>query len=156
MSETKNGVPQYVLGFAFNPEQSRVALIKKNRPEWQAGILNGIGGHIEPGEEPHDAMVREFREEAGVYVPREYWAKMGAMTVEGGQPCVHVFCTSMTSRAWANLHSCTDETVMLIHLNELAWDSKILHRNVITWLAMATDPHLDRSQQIYLPVTRSD
>src|SRR5690606_19747163 len=34
------------------------------RPAWQAGKLNGVGGKIEPGETPADAMRREFREEA--------------------------------------------------------------------------------------------
>lgn len=57
-------VVRYVVGFALD-EVGRVALIKKNRPEWQAGKLNGIGGHVEEGEHPLDAMRREFREETG-------------------------------------------------------------------------------------------
>src|SRR5690606_37644269 len=44
----------------------RVLLIRKNRPTWQAGKLNGIGGKIERGETPAEAMRREFREEAGL------------------------------------------------------------------------------------------
>jgi hypothetical protein len=44
---------------------AKVLLVEKNRPEWQAGLLNAIGGEIEPGENPHDAMVREFEEETG-------------------------------------------------------------------------------------------
>jgi|GEM_PF-101652 len=31
-----------------------------------AGKYNGLGGHIEPGETPHQAAVREVREEAGL------------------------------------------------------------------------------------------
>lgn len=56
---------QYVVGFLF--QDNKVALIQKNRPDWQKGKLNGIGGHIENGETPHDAMCREFHEEAGNY-----------------------------------------------------------------------------------------
>ena len=37
----------YVLGFLFSPDCKRVALIIKNRPDWQAGFLNGIGGKID-------------------------------------------------------------------------------------------------------------
>jgi 8-oxo-dGTP pyrophosphatase MutT (NUDIX family) len=45
-----------VLGFVFNRDFSEVALILRNRPKWQAGHYNGIGGHIEDGENPYDAM----------------------------------------------------------------------------------------------------
>ena len=53
----------YVLGFIFNREKNRVLLIKKKRPEWQAGHWNGIGGKIEKDETPLDAMNRETLEE---------------------------------------------------------------------------------------------
>ena len=35
---------------------------------WQKGKLNGVGGHIELGETPHEAMEREFLEEAGLNI----------------------------------------------------------------------------------------
>ncbi|MEA2707624.1 MAG: 8-oxo-dGTP diphosphatase [Phycisphaerales bacterium] len=54
----------YVCGFLFSPDRTRVLLIRKRRPAWQAGKLNGVGGKIEPGESPLQAMRREFREEA--------------------------------------------------------------------------------------------
>jgi 8-oxo-dGTP diphosphatase len=54
----------YVCGFLFSPDRQRVLLIRKRRPAWQAGKLNGIGGKIEAGETPIEAMRREFREEA--------------------------------------------------------------------------------------------
>lgn len=60
----------HCVGFFFDPSRSRVWLVRKNRPAWQAGRLNGIGGKIEPGETPHAAMVREFEEEAGLRVER--------------------------------------------------------------------------------------
>jgi 8-oxo-dGTP diphosphatase len=62
--ETKN-VQEYVCGFLFSLDRSRVLLIRKRRPAWQAGKLNGLGGKIEHGETPNEAMRREFREEAG-------------------------------------------------------------------------------------------
>ena len=58
----------FVCGFLFSPDRRRVLLIRKNRPAWQAGKLNGVGGKIEPGESPADAIRREFREEAGLDV----------------------------------------------------------------------------------------
>ena len=59
----------YACGFLFSADRSRVLLIRKRRPAWQAGKLNGLGGKIEPGESPLDAMRREFREEAAVDIP---------------------------------------------------------------------------------------
>lgn len=50
----------------FSEDGSRVALIRKIKPDWQAGKLNAIGGKIEGDEPPHEAMSREFFEEAGV------------------------------------------------------------------------------------------
>lgn len=57
---------QYVCGFYFNHLLNRVVLIWKNKPAWQKGKLNGVGGKIEEGEAPSDAMQREFKEEVGI------------------------------------------------------------------------------------------
>lgn len=54
---------RFVLGFLFSEDGSRVLLVWKNRPAWQNGKLNGVGGKIEPGETPLQAMKREFLEE---------------------------------------------------------------------------------------------
>ena len=42
-------VTRYVLGFLFNPQHTSVVLVKKNRPDWQRGFYNGVGGHVEEG-----------------------------------------------------------------------------------------------------------
>jgi 8-oxo-dGTP diphosphatase len=68
----------YVAGFCFNADMSKVALIEKQKPEWQKGFFNGIGGKVEPGELPYQAMKREFFEEAGIMVDRwRHLAKIG-------------------------------------------------------------------------------
>lgn len=69
---------KYVAGFLFSDFGANVALVRKNRPEWQAGLLNAIGGKIEEGEKPDDAMVREFEEETGVRI--EDWEYFAAIT----------------------------------------------------------------------------
>jgi 8-oxo-dGTP diphosphatase len=68
----------YVLGFAFDYD-IRVTLIKKDRPDWMAGKWNGVGGKIEPGEDPHAAMAREFREETGVSIFHTVWQKFAIL-----------------------------------------------------------------------------
>ena len=57
---------EYVVGFRF--EGRNVLLLRKNRPAWQSGRLNGVGGKVEPGEHVADAMSREYKEEVGVPV----------------------------------------------------------------------------------------
>mgnify|MGYP002715664186 CR=1 FL=1 len=42
--------PRFVAGFAFSADGGKVALVRKNRPRWQRGRLNAIGGSIEAGE----------------------------------------------------------------------------------------------------------
>ncbi|WP_457607046.1 NUDIX hydrolase [Nitratifractor sp.] len=63
----------YVVGFMYSPDRRSVALIEKGKPDWQRGKLNGIGGKIERGETPTDAMAREFKEETGVETSAEQW-----------------------------------------------------------------------------------
>jgi 8-oxo-dGTP pyrophosphatase MutT (NUDIX family) len=58
-------IQEYVLGFVFNLDKTKVALMRKTKPEWQRGRLNGIGGKIELGETSITAMHREFKEETG-------------------------------------------------------------------------------------------
>lgn len=59
---------KYVAGFLFSPDLEKVVLIEKQKPEWQKGLLNGIGGKIDAGEIPEEAMIREFREETSVTI----------------------------------------------------------------------------------------
>lgn len=52
-----------------------VAVILKNRPAWQKGMLNGIGGKVEPFDRTfEDAMTRELQEEAGIVVAPSRWS----------------------------------------------------------------------------------
>jgi len=65
---------KYVCGFAFTEDGKQVLLISKNRPEWQRGRLNGVGGKIESFDKsPAYAMVREFEEETGLKTKPDQW-----------------------------------------------------------------------------------
>jgi len=64
---------RYVAGLMYSEDLSKVAMVLKNRPEWQAGKFNAIGGKIEHDEDPAAAMVREFREETGVQTSQHDW-----------------------------------------------------------------------------------
>lgn len=71
---------EYVVGFIFDSESDKLLLIRKNRPDWQKGLLNGIGGKIEDGESPLEAMQRECREECGLRVSN--WNELCIITDE--------------------------------------------------------------------------
>ena len=73
----------YVAGFLIDPVTRTVALVRKGKPQWQAGKLNAIGGKVEPGESAEQAMRREFAEEAGV--DRGDWAHFASVRGPWGQ-----------------------------------------------------------------------
>ncbi len=67
---------KYVLGFLFTEDRQQLVLIRKNKPEWQDRKWNGVGGKIESGETPLEAMCREFEEETGVTsLPHDWTAE---------------------------------------------------------------------------------
>jgi len=60
----------YVLGFLFDiRNKNRIILILKKKG-WQKGMWNGIGGKIEKGELPIEAMRRECLEETGLAIKK--------------------------------------------------------------------------------------
>ena len=73
----------YVLGFSFSELGGWVLLIEKTKPEWQKGLLNGVGGKVEPFEKHIDAMVREFHKETGVQTKPEDWTEIGQLSGTG-------------------------------------------------------------------------
>lgn len=85
---------EFVLGFAYDDEC--ILLIRKNRPNWQNGYLNGIGGHVEEGETLHEAMSREFNEETmgklGKTTPPQW---LYVCTFQGKEYKVHTFGLKM-------------------------------------------------------------
>lgn len=64
---------RYTAAFIFNSELTKVLLIQKNRPEWQAGKLNGIGGKLELGETIQEGISREVWEECGLEINPGDW-----------------------------------------------------------------------------------
>lgn len=99
---------RYVAGLLFDADADRVALVRKNRPAWQAGRLNAIGGKIEAGEEPFFAMCREFREEAGVDITS--WSPVAILA--GPDFEVHFFATF--DDAISEVRTVEDEEIVVV------------------------------------------
>lgn len=106
---------KYVVGFLLHPDRKSVALIRKNKPKWQAGLLNGIGGKIEPGETALQAMEREFLEETSVKVSG--WRRYAS--VGGRGFLIDFFVTTATIEQFNNLQSITDELLEVVPVNYL-------------------------------------
>lgn len=101
----------YVVGIIFDELIDKVLLIRKNRPDWQVGKLNGVGGKIEQDETPNDAMVRECYEECGLLI--DNWVLFNTYT-DDKDYLVYFFTAIVPSLDGA--YSCTDE---LVEVHEL-------------------------------------
>lgn len=102
---------EYVAGFLHDDDL--VAMVEKNRPEWQAGLLNGIGGKIEQSDLlPVSAMTREFEEETGVYISEREWQHF--LTLEGTQSRVYCYAAFDTGGWLSKVRTVEDEEIRLI------------------------------------------
>lgn len=97
----------YCLGFAFNKDY--VVLIKKTRPDHLKGKLNGIGGKVEKGELPIEAMVREFKEETGVLTGHTEWLEVTRGYANNFE--LIIFVMELDEVSFSELKTTTDEQV---------------------------------------------
>lgn len=131
---------RYVVGFLFDEAGKTVVLINKNRPAWQAGCLNGVGGKVEgPVETPEGAMSREFGEETGQNVP--YWDLVAK--IRGDDFLVYVY-RAFDSEVLANVETTTDEVVGKYDVAGIANRDCVAN---VKWLV-----HLCLSKGVKLPV----
>jgi len=133
-----------VVGFMFNEKETDVLLIKKNKPKWQLGKFNGIGGKVEDGEFYHCAMVREFKEETGIDSNETDWWKV--ILIGGDDWEVQVF-TAKSDNVF-NFKTMEEETVNLLPLKEL--DSYDLISNLYWLIPLCLDSvHGEINYDIY-------
>lgn len=128
----------FVLGFAFNADHSKVVLIQKNRPEFQKGKCNGVGGKIEGGEFATSAMSREFEEETGVTVPKENWELFLHMECEGSV----IYCYKTILPDIQQCQTKTDERIWITNTKLMMGEMDNLYVSNVKWLIlMALDPN---------------
>lgn len=136
---------KYTLGFIFDASLERVLLIHKTRPEWQKGLINGIGGKVEYGESDVACIVRETEEECGLKSEEFDWVHFAKL--HGKDWAIEAFCLKYTG-------SVTDATT--------AEDQKIewftvdsLPKNVISnlkWLIPAAKEQLEKGSLVSMVV----
>ena len=123
----------YVVGFLFNPNMDKVVLIKKNRPDWQKGKYNGIGGHIEEGEGAHSAMVREFEEEAGLTIP--VWNLF--CTIKNEEWICYFFYA--VSEKYNEVMTNTDEAISVVDIYDINYGQVQVIENLKWLIPMCKD-----------------
>ena len=131
---------KYSVGFAFDEQGKNVVLIKKNRPQWQRGLLNGVGGHIEKNEGPHAAQAREFKEETGVETYDSNWALFAILSGEDYE----LNCFSIFTNEIFYVKTTTDEDIRIYPVSDLRILATIPN---LQWLIPAAlDKHFHNSK----------
>ena len=135
----------YVLGFLFDTDKKFVLLITKTHgtlsgtDRTQIDRVNGIGGHIEPGEAPFDAMMREFKEETGL-TPGG-WRNFGRLRGEKFE--VFLFCAEAPMGVLMAAQMVTDEPPAVFRICDLE-DNEAVIPNLRWMIPMALS--LDRGE----------
>jgi 8-oxo-dGTP diphosphatase len=119
---------QYVLGFLFDTNLERVVLIRKTKPKWQSGLLNGVGGKVHTHEESDAAMRREFKEETGSSVTE--WHPFARLN--GPDWIVNCYCAVADA---LRVENTTDEQVEIAEVNSLSARRDLLDN--VAWLVLA-------------------
>jgi 8-oxo-dGTP pyrophosphatase MutT (NUDIX family) len=146
----------YVVGLLFNRTKDRIYLIRKRRPSWQAGKLNGFGGHIEPSDaSPLDAMDRETHEETGLQPGHTNWHP--TVTLIGVSPkaedeyCIHFFAGFLFSN-FIEPESRTDEKIEAHSVVHVVTREDLLQN--LRWLIpLSLDPATKGDTRIVYPIT---
>ncbi len=101
----------------FLKRDEHVLLMRGGAHKWFAGRYNGLGGHVEPGEDVYTAALREVQEEAGVRP--EALTLRAVVHVVGFDPGVllFVFCGTLSAEPVAASAEGTLEWVPLERLD---------------------------------------
>jgi 8-oxo-dGTP pyrophosphatase MutT (NUDIX family) len=108
-------------------------MVRKTRPEWQAGLLNFPGGKIHDHEPMATAASREFLEETGVLIAQTKWRQIAVLRRDHDFE-MHVLF------AWDHMalmaQTMTDETVFLLSRAEILIPELFGHKLVsnASWL----------------------
>jgi 8-oxo-dGTP diphosphatase len=107
----------------FLARDGRWLLLEGGPGKWFAGRLNGLGGHVEPGEDVRSAALREAEEECGL-APE--WLELAAVVhvdaeppvllcvFTGGLPPGDLRPTSEGRHVWVPVERLTDGSLPLV------------------------------------------
>jgi 8-oxo-dGTP pyrophosphatase MutT (NUDIX family) len=118
--------------------KNHVVLIRKTKPDWQAGRYNFVGGKVEPGESYALCMVREFEEEAGIKTSIDSWKYVGYMQ----RPNDFMCCIyHQENEEFLNVKTMTEEKIVLQTKKTFLHDAvniPELYMSNVGWIYMFT------------------
>jgi 8-oxo-dGTP diphosphatase len=145
---------KYVLGFAFDWKRENIVLIEKQKPDWQKGKLNGVGGKLETTDSSiHDAMVREFFEETGVLTQKQDWTHYATMSFDNdimtGSAEIYVF--RMRNNEALQCSTYEEEEVKIIPIDKV-YNEPLMHNlHILIPLALQKEFGFTHLQQAMKP-----
>lgn len=130
---------RYVLCFAFTPSSAGVIMLRKKRPEWQAGLMNAPGGKIERGESALTAAVREFKEETGIETVPVQWFQFGRHVAP--EYTLDLFSTVLSIDQCQQIEMTTDEEPVWRSVDGMSMNDPEYVPGAVMYTAMAVNHH---------------
>lgn len=97
-------------------DNKEILLLKKNNPDWQKGLYNGIGGKVELNTTPLETIIKKCQEELGLNISN--WIELDSEISSSGIEIVY-FLTTLNEGEIKKLQSQTDERAELFSINNL-------------------------------------
>ncbi|WP_141052456.1 NUDIX domain-containing protein [Aliarcobacter cryaerophilus] len=97
-------------------DNKEILLLKKNNPDWQKGLYNGIGGKVELNTTPLETIIKKCQEELGVNISN--WIELDSEISSSGIEIVY-FLITLNEGEIKKLQSQTDERAELFSINNL-------------------------------------
>ena len=97
-------------------DNKEILLLRKNNPDWQKGLYNGIGGKVELNTTPLETIIKKCQEELGVNISN--WIELDSEITSSGIEIVY-FLTTLNEGEIKKLQSQTDERAELFSINNL-------------------------------------
>ena len=97
-------------------DNKEILLLKKNNPDWQKGLYNGIGGKVELNTTPLETIIKKSEEDLGINISN--WIELDSEISSSGIEIVY-FLTTLNENEIKKLQSQTDERAELFSINNL-------------------------------------
>ncbi|QDM02089.1 NUDIX hydrolase [Aliarcobacter butzleri] len=104
----------YVVGIVT--DGSKILLLRKNNPDWQKGLYNGVGGKVDLDETPFEAIIRECQKEVGLEISN--WSEIETIPLQSGVDLTYFFAV-IEEEELKKAQSLQDERVEFFDIDNL-------------------------------------